>query len=88
MVSPYFFTIFLSISLFTPSSSVTLTQVSQLKTFTYDYIVVGGASPELKNQAFNRDRHLLAAGTAGLVVANRLTEDLKTTVLVLEAGVR
>ena len=30
----------------------------------------------------------LSAGTAGLVVANRLTEDRKTTVLVLEAGVR
>jgi len=74
MVSSYSFTIFLSISLFTPSSGVILTQVSQLKTFTYDYIVIGGASPGLENQAFHEDCHL-PAGTPGLVVANRLTED-------------
>ncbi len=38
----------------------------------------------LNNAAF--DYVIVGCGIAGLVVANRLTEDLNTTVLCLEAG--
>ena len=44
MISPCFLTLVLSTSLITTSSGVTLTQVSQLTTLTYDYIIVGGVS--------------------------------------------
>jgi hypothetical protein len=83
---------FVALSLLVSSSlAALLSSPDQLPTnVSYDYIVVGGKScilfllltiPGLK--------HFIAlGGTAGSVLANRLTEDASVNVLVIEAGSR
>ncbi|KAL8988271.1 MAG: hypothetical protein Q9169_008584 [Polycauliona sp. 2 TL-2023] len=57
----------------------------------YDYVVVGGMLIKTSAACFIYDvdsnRLLEAGGTAGCVVASRLSEDPKTSVLVLERGI-
>ena len=58
--------------------------VADLPSRVYDYVVVGGMylAPD---KVLGIDH--ISGGTAGNVVANRLTEDPSVSVLVLEAGV-
>jgi choline dehydrogenase-like flavoprotein len=52
----------------------------------YDYIVVGGVSHSRHRVGHSHSRKLLLGGTAGCVVAARLSEDPNTSVLLIERG--
>ena len=60
----------------------------------YDFVVIGGAYPTYASLRVNvtliiyhgSNNHAISGGTAGNVVANRLTEDASVRVLVIEAG--
>lgn len=62
----------------------TFDAIASLATTQYDFVVVGGMSCD---SHFWLNDLGMVGGTAGLVVANRLSEDPGTSVLVIEAGV-
>ena len=61
------------------------TDANQLPTDTFDFVIIGG------EYAYNLERPRsknAPAGSAGNVVATRLTEDPNCSVLVIEAGIK
>lgn len=62
--------------------------VAELPGQEFDFLVIGGEGPSSSLGYPPSIKHLLflTGGTAGNVIANRLTENPKHSVLVLEAG--
>ncbi len=56
--------------------------VSTVNSTTYDFVIIGGESRRMPADFFNSP----TGGTAGNVVANRLTENPEFNVLLIEAG--
>lgn len=67
------------------SAAVLYRSIQTLPTTIYDFIIVGGQPNTISeiNQDYLR---LFPGGTAGNVIANRLTENPKWKVLVVESG--
>jgi hypothetical protein len=74
------------IAAMTPCLAMIHKDSSTLTEQEYDFVIVGGESEQIA--VFWWLSHDFAiGGTAGLVVANRLTESTNVSVLVLEGGV-
>ena len=73
-------------SLVTLSLSATYNTVENLSAVQWDFIIVGGILPVLLVKMLQYADTFLPGGTAGSVLASRLTENPRFNVLVLEAG--
>ena len=78
----------ITVLFFRPALSEILEDPSLLEILAYDYVVVGGAWSKPRELDLIDAHNSRVAGTAGLTLASRLTENPNVTVLVLEAGVR